>query len=118
MYSKDNDDDHGDDDDDDTAVTDDDDVDDDDPGGTIDVVAHKIRKDGRVRELFRATGGAWGGTIIDRQFKTLMENVFGKDFIDAFCQEYAKDFVELLQVKYTTRIQTVFGKDMAAFCQK
>lgn len=82
------------------------------------MVAHKIRKDGRVRELFRATGGAWGGTIIDRQFKTLMENVFGKDFIDAFCQEYAKDFVELLQVKYTTRIQTISGKDVVPFCQK
>ncbi|KAL8562197.1 hypothetical protein ACOMHN_005182 [Nucella lapillus] len=66
-------------------------------GGTIDVVAHKIRKDGRIRELFRATGGAWGGTIIDRQFQTLMEKIFTKEFIDAFCQECAKDFVELLQ---------------------
>lgn len=66
-------------------------------GGTIDVVAHKIRKDSRIRELFRATGGAWGGTIIDRQFQTLLDNVFGKDFIEAFCKEYSKDFVELLQ---------------------
>ncbi|KAK7097173.1 heat shock 70 kDa protein 12B-like [Littorina saxatilis] len=66
-------------------------------GGTIDVVAHKIRKDGRVRELFRATGGAWGGTIIDRQFHTLMESIFGTEFIEAFCHEYSKDYVELLQ---------------------
>ncbi|KAK7496389.1 hypothetical protein BaRGS_00012311 [Batillaria attramentaria] len=66
-------------------------------GGTIDVVAHKIRKDGRIRELFRATGGAWGGTIIDGQFQRLMEQIFGQEFIDAFRQDYAKDLVELLQ---------------------
>lgn len=67
-------------------------------GGTIDVVAHKIRKDSRIRELFRATGGAWGGTIIDRKFQNLLEQIFGVDFIDAFRRDFAKDFVELLQV--------------------
>ncbi|XP_012946684.1 heat shock 70 kDa protein 12A [Aplysia californica] len=66
-------------------------------GGTIDVVAHKIRKDGRIRELFRATGGAWGGTVIDRQFQNLLESIFGKEFIETFQKEYPKDFVELLQ---------------------
>ncbi|KAI8761497.1 heat shock 70 kDa protein 12A-like isoform X3 [Biomphalaria glabrata] len=66
-------------------------------GGTIDCVAHKIRKDGRIRELFRATGGAWGGTIIDKQFQSLLESIFGVEFIAAFMKEYPKDFVELLQ---------------------
>ncbi|XP_071086747.1 heat shock 70 kDa protein 12A-like [Haliotis cracherodii] len=66
-------------------------------GGTIDCVAHKIRKDGRIRELFRATGGAWGGTIIDKQFLNLLHRIFGKDFITEFQQNYPKDFVELLQ---------------------
>ena len=61
------------------------------------MVAHKIRKDGRIRELFRATGGAWGGTIIDRQFQLTLERIFGKEFIETFQKEFPKDFVELLQ---------------------
>ena len=66
-------------------------------GGTIDIVAHKIRKDGRIRELFRATGGAWGGTMIDTQFLNLLNKIFGEDFMSAFRNEFPKDFVELLQ---------------------
>ncbi|CAG2207904.1 heat shock 70 kDa protein 12A-like [Mytilus galloprovincialis] len=66
-------------------------------GGTIDIVAHKIRKDGRIRELFRATGGAWGGTVIDRQFLNLTERIFGESYMKAFKHDFPKDFVELLQ---------------------
>ncbi|GFO47586.1 heat shock 70 kda protein [Plakobranchus ocellatus] len=66
-------------------------------GGTIDCVAHKIRKDGRIRELFRATGGAWGGTIIDRQFQNLLEDIFGEEFMSSFQKEFPKDYVEFLQ---------------------
>ncbi|ESP02145.1 hypothetical protein LOTGIDRAFT_212681 [Lottia gigantea] len=66
-------------------------------GGTIDVVAHKIRKDERIKELFRATGGAWGGTVIDRQFLLLLIKIFGQDFINIFQKEYPKDYVELMQ---------------------
>ncbi|KAK6168423.1 hypothetical protein SNE40_020960 [Patella caerulea] len=66
-------------------------------GGTIDVVAHKIRKDERIKELFRATGGAWGGTVIDRQFVQLLNRIFGEEFINTFRQDYPKDYVELMQ---------------------
>lgn len=66
-------------------------------GGTIDVVAHKVRKDGRIRELFRATGGAWGGTVIDRQFLNLMVIIFGEEFMNDFQTQHPKDYVELLQ---------------------
>ncbi|XP_062577564.1 heat shock 70 kDa protein 12A-like [Saccostrea cucullata] len=66
-------------------------------GGTIDIVAHKVRKDGKIRELFRATGGAWGGTVIDQQFINLLFRIFGEEFIKAFHSQFPKDYVELLQ---------------------
>lgn len=66
-------------------------------GGTIDIVAHKVRKDGRIRELFRATGGAWGGTVIDQQFINLLFRIFGEEFINEFHAQFPKDYVELLQ---------------------
>lgn len=60
-------------------------------------MAHKVRKDGRIRELFRATGGAWGGTIIDRQFLNLIARIFKEEFMEAFQREHPKDYLELLQ---------------------
>ena len=47
--------------------------------------------------MFRATGGAWGGTMIDNQFLNLLNKIFGEDFMQAFQNEFPKDFVELLQ---------------------
>nr|XP_022322670.1 heat shock 70 kDa protein 12A-like [Crassostrea virginica] len=66
-------------------------------GGTIDIVAHKVRKDGKIRELFRATGGAWGGTVIDQKFINLLYSIFGEEFIKEFHSKFPKDYVELLQ---------------------
>ena len=66
-------------------------------GGTIDIVAHKVRKDGKIRELFLATGGAWGGTVIDQKFINLLYSIFGEEFIKEFHSKFPKDYVELLQ---------------------
>ena len=61
------------------------------------MVAHKVRKDGKIREVFRATGGAWGGTVIDQKFITLLHSIFGEKGINEFHSQYPKDYVELLQ---------------------
>ena len=73
-------------------------------GGTIDIVAHKVRKDGKNWELFRATGGAWGGTVIDKKFINLLYSIFREEFIKDFHSRFPKDFVELLKdLKIKTR---------------
>lgn len=47
-------------------------------GGTVDIVVHKIMEDGTLAEVYKASGGDWGGTIVDAQFKEfvggLLEN--------------------------------------------
>ena len=35
-------------------------------GGTIDTTAHEVQPDGHLKELYRADGGAWGGTYVDK----------------------------------------------------
>ena len=37
-------------------------------GGTIDVTIHEMLEDGRVRELYKATGGPWGGDKVNEAF--------------------------------------------------
>ena len=31
-------------------------------GGTVDITVHEMENDGLLRELYKATGGAYGGT--------------------------------------------------------
>uniref|UniRef100_A0AAU0MUJ9 Heat shock protein family A member 12 variant X1 n=1 Tax=Urechis unicinctus TaxID=6432 RepID=A0AAU0MUJ9_UREUN len=50
-------------------------------GGTLDCTAHELLEDGHVRELERASGGAFGGTKVDDTFVKLLNDVFTKDFI-------------------------------------
>ena len=45
-------------------------------GGTVDVTVHEMLEYGRVRELYKATGGAWGGTKVDEAFvSSYMSNI-------------------------------------------
>ena len=50
-------------------------------GGTVDITAHEVLESG-VKELHHATGGACGGSYVDKNFETLMSNVLGANFIN------------------------------------
>lgn len=45
-------------------------------GGTIDIVVHKIMEDGTLAEVYKASGGDWGGTIVDKEFKAFVYKLF------------------------------------------
>lgn len=53
-------------------------------GGTVDITVHETQTDGTVRELYKANGGPWGGTNVDKAFIEFLEDIAGKDVIDAF----------------------------------
>eukprot|EP00058_Branchiostoma_floridae_P006841 XP_002592329.1 hypothetical protein BRAFLDRAFT_240123 [Branchiostoma floridae] len=61
-------------------------------GGTVDITTHEIRPDNRVKEVYAATGGAWGGTQVDEQFVALIELVFGKTFIDDYRSSHPSEW--------------------------
>jgi len=46
-------------------------------GGTIDITVHEVVSGGKLRELTIASGGDWGGTLVDREFEQFLEQVFG-----------------------------------------
>lgn len=35
-------------------------------GGTVDITVHEVQAKGYLKELFKASGGNWGGTYIDK----------------------------------------------------
>lgn len=45
-------------------------------GGTIDIVVHKIMEDKTLAEVYKASGGDWGGNIVDAEFKAFVTGLF------------------------------------------
>ena len=40
-------------------------------GGTVDITVHEVsNKEGHIKEVFKATGGPYGSTSMDRAFIT------------------------------------------------
>ena len=58
-------------------------------GGTLDVTVHELLENGGIRELYKATGGTFGGQNVNRQFMILLETIFTKSFIDNYASGLA-----------------------------
>ena len=64
-------------------------------GGTIDLTIHQVEGSG-LRELYKATGGAWGSIGVDCQFEMLLVSIFGEPFIEHFAKQRAVSWLELM----------------------
>lgn len=65
-------------------------------GGTVDLTIHQVESNGLLRELFKATGGAWGSIGVDCQFELLLVSIFGEQFIENFARHRAVSWLELM----------------------
>lgn len=43
----------------------------------MDVTVHEIKRDGTLKELHKASGDAWGGTMVDDAFAAFLAQIFG-----------------------------------------
>ncbi|XP_035678978.1 heat shock 70 kDa protein 12A-like [Branchiostoma floridae] len=75
-------------------------------GGTVDITMHEVRPDNRVKEVYAATGGAWGGTQVDERFVALTESVFGKTFIDDYRTSYPSEWQQWMESFETKKRST------------
>ena len=65
-------------------------------GGTIDIAVHEILEDGRFRELYKATGGPWGGNDVDEAFVKYFCDIFSNEVVKAIEQDYPSEFVDMM----------------------
>lgn len=63
-------------------------------GGTIDITAHQVMKDGYVRELIKATGGNWGGTRVDGEYIDLIKCLIGESTTEELSKTASNVFFE------------------------
>ncbi|XP_045205239.1 heat shock 70 kDa protein 12A-like [Mercenaria mercenaria] len=75
-------------------------------GGTVDITIHEVVDDEKLKELNYASGGAWGGTCVDRAFEKFLRGILDieqknkkdeKTVFDKFMQEAKEDWVDLFR---------------------
>lgn len=65
-------------------------------GGTVDLTVHEMEGSGRLKELYKASGGAWGATGVDWEFENLLVKIFGIDFVVSFKNTKPAGWVDLM----------------------
>ena len=64
-------------------------------GGTIDITVHQVTKSGGLKEICAASGGGWGGILVDNAFRELLVELFGDKIYDAFVKDMTEDWLDL-----------------------
>ncbi len=67
-------------------------------GGTVDLTVHELEDEGKLKELYKATGGAWGSMGVDYQFELLLLDIFGEEFLLDFVKTKPVSWLELLSL--------------------
>ncbi|XP_053395912.1 heat shock 70 kDa protein 12B-like [Mercenaria mercenaria] len=66
-------------------------------GGTVDITFHQVIVDDKLREIHKASGGAWGGTRIDDEYEKLLKSIVGPDVMKTFKDQHLDDYVDMLR---------------------
>ncbi|XP_052779784.1 heat shock 70 kDa protein 12A-like [Mya arenaria] len=66
-------------------------------GGTVDITVHEVTPSGDVKELYKASGGAWGGTKVDDSFEEFLACLTDKTVITKFKEDHLDDYLDLLR---------------------
>ncbi|XP_033743555.1 heat shock 70 kDa protein 12A-like [Pecten maximus] len=75
-------------------------------GGTVDVTVQRVLGDGNLEEIFKASGGAWGGTKVDESFFELLMKVVGTNVMKTFKTKHTGDELELFR-EFETKKRTI-----------
>ncbi|KAK3580557.1 hypothetical protein CHS0354_009514 [Potamilus streckersoni] len=66
-------------------------------GGTVDVTVHQVLKGGRLKEVIKASGGAWGGGKVDEAYRQFLITIVGKHVFYKFVNNHMDDYLEIVR---------------------
>ncbi|KAL3879593.1 hypothetical protein ACJMK2_031882 [Sinanodonta woodiana] len=66
-------------------------------GGTIDITVHEVLSDGKLKELHKASGGAWGGTQVDEAYRQFLISLVGNPVFHRFQVENKEDYIDMFR---------------------
>ncbi|XP_060586655.1 heat shock 70 kDa protein 12B-like, partial [Ruditapes philippinarum] len=65
--------------------------------GTVDITVHEISSNGSLREIYKASGGDWGGTKVDQAFENFLIEITGTDVVKQFKESAMGDYLDLMK---------------------
>ena len=63
-------------------------------GGTIDVTVHEVNASGGLKEMHKASGGGWGGILVDKAFEDVLVEILGRNVYDKFVRKETEDWLD------------------------
>ncbi|XP_053392729.1 heat shock 70 kDa protein 12B-like [Mercenaria mercenaria] len=75
-------------------------------GGTADITVHEKLDDGSLKELQKASGGAWGGNEVDKAYMKMFADIVGPEAMETFRNENMTDYFDLLR-DFETKKRTI-----------
>lgn len=66
-------------------------------GGTVDITVHEVTRRGDLKELHKASGGAWGGTKVDDAFEAFLTELTGEEVMRRFREENTEEYHEVMK---------------------
>lgn len=65
-------------------------------GGTLDITAHEVIKGGGLKEIIPGTGGPYGSTYVDKDFREYLNNKFSPEAMEKFEAEWPVDYLKMM----------------------
>ncbi|KAL3885507.1 hypothetical protein ACJMK2_025560 [Sinanodonta woodiana] len=64
-------------------------------GGTVDITVHQVIGGGRLKEIHKASGGAWGGTTVDEGYRQFLISIVGNHVFQKFVKKHMDDYLHI-----------------------
>ncbi|KAL3871050.1 hypothetical protein ACJMK2_039073 [Sinanodonta woodiana] len=86
-------------------------------GGTIDITIHEVSVPWAPEGAMQGTGGAWGGTSVDRAFEHFLIGLLGPDVFQCFKNDCADDYLYIFGIPMTLKekFEEKKGIDLTTF---
>ncbi|XP_071156538.1 heat shock 70 kDa protein 12A-like [Mytilus edulis] len=66
-------------------------------GGTVDITCNEVTETGQLQEIYHASGGPWGGNMINERIWKLIRSIFGNALFDQCMKKNTSAQLELLK---------------------
>ena len=75
-------------------------------GGTADFSVHEVEEEGTLTELYRASGGPYGGIYVDKEYLKIYDTIFGDGSIDQLKSEDMEEYLTIVR-EFETKKRSV-----------
>ncbi|KAH3737743.1 hypothetical protein DPMN_044337 [Dreissena polymorpha] len=75
-------------------------------GGTVDITVHEVMKDMKLKEIEKASGGAWGGSKVDEAFEEFIDTLAGCAVMRKLKMTSMEDYLRFMRDFELTKRET------------